>query len=490
MSSHVARRGRPPAERSEDQNERQASLLERVGRPGVAAVELSTPSCHPVNSAPQAARLERAAAAGAPKARGGARRPSSLQQQALCLEKEAQERRCELRALVAASPLLSGLLKGPAALALATSIGPGRPAAAYVDELRSQIHEHALAAGIRLTRDGSLSQGSTPPSESSSSASPRRGSSASCSSAGSCSRVGRAPPPAGSPGAAQIASLLLRTAAAVERAEAEVRNLEQARAVRAWRARRASAAAEAEAQQQAVAAEAAKASEAAALRAQELRARAAEAVRQHRRSQLLAQAEEEKRAAHASARAAHTVSAGSQIIICHSHLLSESDKPPDSHSSLPHEFQAFQARVANARRVAFRRSRHAAWAAARQREELRQRRRAERREAALVALAASVAPSVEADPRRVLAPTAASLGGAGEDAWPGQVRQQVPGFSTEALLRDRRFLLFEALTAAGLHGSKHAHRALVAAPAQSALPWHGAATALNDFAAGRARTSG
>ena len=200
MSSHVGRRGRPLAGRSEDHSERQAVILERVCRPRwwIRRLFYCTPgqSLSLPPGALQAAWLERAAA---PK-KGNSRRPSQ-QQQAVRLEKEAAERRCELRALVAASPLLSALLEGAAAAPAPTAgVRPGQETpAAHIEELRSQIEEHALAAGILLARDGSSSSLRSTPraSESSSPALSRRGSTASCSSAGSGGRGGGRGPAAG-----------------------------------------------------------------------------------------------------------------------------------------------------------------------------------------------------------------------------------------------------------------------------------------------------
>ena len=108
------------------------------------------------------------------------------------------------------------------------------------------------------------------------------------------------------------------------------------------------------------------------------------------------------------------------------------------------EREAAAAAAANRERVAYRRDLQQAQRAARAEQEGQRRRREEERDARLAALRAEVAPPVERDTARATAQTSSSKAAASKK---GQVFKEMFGWSTEALLKDQRFRLVEALRA-------------------------------------------
>ncbi|GIL90390.1 hypothetical protein Vretimale_18274 [Volvox reticuliferus] len=92
------------------------------------------------------------------------------------------------------------------------------------------------------------------------------------------------------------------------------------------------------------------------------------------------------------------------------------------------------------------------------------------REARLARLRALVAPEVEADPKRLLAPTAASAAVDPDKDAEGAFHP-VNGFTTDQVVKDQRFKVFEALAVLGLHETTYGRQAIAAAqPARPTRP--------------------
>ena len=126
--------------------------------------------------------------------------------------------------------------------------------------------------------------------------------------------------------------------------------------------------------------------------------------------------------------------------------------------------QALAAAAAGRARVEQRAQRDAAKQAARQEREAQRQQEHERRAAALDRVRAQVAPAVERDASRAQAPTQSSAAAvASERQQHGLFAQACLGFTTDALLADRRFKVFEALRAAGLHATAAGRAAAAAA---------------------------
>ncbi|GIL68190.1 hypothetical protein Vafri_21458 [Volvox africanus] len=92
------------------------------------------------------------------------------------------------------------------------------------------------------------------------------------------------------------------------------------------------------------------------------------------------------------------------------------------------------------------------------------------REARLARLRALVAPEVEADPQRLLAPTVASAAVDPDKDAEGAFHP-VNGFTTDQVVKDQRFKVFEALAVLGLHETTYGRQAIAAAqPARLTRP--------------------
>eukprot|EP01062_Namystynia_karyoxenos_P035486 TRINITY_DN2597_c2_g1_i1.p1 TRINITY_DN2597_c2_g1~~TRINITY_DN2597_c2_g1_i1.p1 ORF type:complete len:672 (+),score=269.05 TRINITY_DN2597_c2_g1_i1:74-2017(+) len=117
----------------------------------------------------------------------------------------------------------------------------------------------------------------------------------------------------------------------------------------------------------------------------------------------------------------------------------------------------------NEARTAFRRdelARHRAELDHKRRELERER---EQRDRALDALAATVAPEVERDAKRVLRPTAASAAVGDGDLLHEHTRVRVNGYTNADLLKDKRFRLTEQLAKAGLLNTQYAREVIYGA---------------------------
>ncbi|GLI63724.1 hypothetical protein VaNZ11_006785 [Volvox africanus] len=92
------------------------------------------------------------------------------------------------------------------------------------------------------------------------------------------------------------------------------------------------------------------------------------------------------------------------------------------------------------------------------------------REARLARLRALVAPEVAADPERLLGPTAASAAVDPDKDAEGAFHP-VNGFTTDQVVKDQRFKVFEALAVLGLHETTYGRQAIAAAqPARPTRP--------------------
>ncbi|GAB4821737.1 hypothetical protein N2152v2_008783 [Parachlorella kessleri] len=96
----------------------------------------------------------------------------------------------------------------------------------------------------------------------------------------------------------------------------------------------------------------------------------------------------------------------------------------------------------------------------------------QRREAALERLRAQVAPAVECDPQRVVAPTESSRAAGGPRRAGGEAAfRAICGFTTDDVLKDQRFKLFEALRRLNLHTFEYAREVVAQArPAKVPRP--------------------
>ncbi|EFJ39597.1 hypothetical protein VOLCADRAFT_100783 [Volvox carteri f. nagariensis] len=92
------------------------------------------------------------------------------------------------------------------------------------------------------------------------------------------------------------------------------------------------------------------------------------------------------------------------------------------------------------------------------------------REVRLARLRALVAPEVESDPERLLAPTIASSA-VDPDRDAEGAFHPVNGYTTEQVVKDQRFKVFEALAVLGLHETTYGRQSIAAArPAKSTRP--------------------
>ncbi|KAL3132532.1 hypothetical protein ABBQ32_009074 [Trebouxia sp. C0010 RCD-2024] len=126
------------------------------------------------------------------------------------------------------------------------------------------------------------------------------------------------------------------------------------------------------------------------------------------------------------------------------------------------EEEALQARVlfqANLERVVFRQAATAHKDQQRLEQALLLQQQQHDREDRLDQLRAQVRVEVEADPDRARAPTVAS---AAQDAEPAAAFAPVHGYTTETLLKDKRFKVLEALRQQSLHNTGYARHALLA----------------------------